>query len=447
MARNLPTAYNTSFTRRSFHPVGPNIAYQTRRTFLVLKKAGVGAEPIKKSNAVSAVAIRRYQEPKRACCARTFSPTSTPIGNQQQASRYQPAIRKPRENCDLRKCKHAKSSVENEFCNTHRLLDKIQHLKKSIQDLETVQKCGRRRVQGSSKGRNALTQTEDLTVTDLNSAREVLTNCITEMTKLKAFLDDENCWWRMFKNREFSCCQQKSPHLHGVLDGTMVTLRMLEESLDVRVPLLQRSILSTRSSAYTAFLILVGHHDSQADQRDFHADHSDFHADQTGSLEFSSIRAEFQQKEKSREQYTDTFDDDTIKYMDFPNGSIRTAEFDSSKTTASCQRDCPMSCNFESHNTAIAGSSRDTTDFAIDNTSQFDTDADRISPQDETSAELPNTTSSFAKLPKGIFFTSSSIVLGYDSRTKHTFSSENTASKRILAADVSTSTDLLAILL
>lgn len=98
-------------------------------------------------------------------------------------------------------------------------------------------------MQESPKKRSILVQTEDLTVTDLNSAREVLTNCITEMTKLKAFLDDENCWWRMFKNREFSCCQQKSPHLHGVLDGTMVTLRMLEESLDVCVPPLQTRVL------------------------------------------------------------------------------------------------------------------------------------------------------------------------------------------------------------
>lgn len=53
------------------------------------------------------------------------------------------------------------------------------------------------------------------------------------MTRLKTFLDDENCWWKIFKKREFSCCEQKSPHLHGYLDGTMVTLKMLEENVEV----------------------------------------------------------------------------------------------------------------------------------------------------------------------------------------------------------------------
>lgn len=54
------------------------------------------------------------------------------------------------------------------------------------------------------------------------------------MTKLKVFLDDDNCWWKMFKNQRFECCEQKVAHLHGYLDGSLVTLRMMEEPLDVR---------------------------------------------------------------------------------------------------------------------------------------------------------------------------------------------------------------------
>lgn len=53
------------------------------------------------------------------------------------------------------------------------------------------------------------------------------------MTKLKRFFDDENFWWKIFKKRNFNCCEQKLPHLHGYLDGTMVTLKILEEKIEV----------------------------------------------------------------------------------------------------------------------------------------------------------------------------------------------------------------------
>lgn len=80
-------------------------------------------------------------------------------------------------------------------------------------------------------------------MTDLNSAREALSTCVAQMTKLKEFLDDDNCWWKLFKKREFNCCGQKSPHLHGYLDGTMVTLRMLEETSEVHKLILMVEIV------------------------------------------------------------------------------------------------------------------------------------------------------------------------------------------------------------
>jgi len=53
-----------------------------------------------------------------------------------------------------------------------------------------------------------------------------------EMAKVKAFLEDDNSWWKILKNRSVSCCQQKVPHLHGHLDGSSVTLMLLEEDTD-----------------------------------------------------------------------------------------------------------------------------------------------------------------------------------------------------------------------
>lgn len=51
------------------------------------------------------------------------------------------------------------------------------------------------------------------------------------MRKLKKFVEDENFWWKIFKDKDFNCCEQNMPHLHGFLDGTMVTLKFLEERL------------------------------------------------------------------------------------------------------------------------------------------------------------------------------------------------------------------------
>lgn len=56
--------------------------------------------------------------------------------------------------------------------------------------------------------------------------------CLREMEKIKTFLEDENTWWKILKGRSVECCQQKLPHLHGVLDGSPVTLMLLEDDTD-----------------------------------------------------------------------------------------------------------------------------------------------------------------------------------------------------------------------
>ncbi|XP_076245972.1 uncharacterized protein LOC143186284 [Calliopsis andreniformis] len=349
----------------------------------------------RKSNVASTLAILRYQESKRVCCTHTFSPPSTSIGNQQQDSRYQSPIRKPKENCDLRKCKYAKSHAENEFCNTQRLLDKIQYLKKSIQDLETTQK---RSVQKSCRKKDALCQTENLTVTDLCGAREALSTCVTEMTKLKAFLDDDNCWWRIFKKREFTCCEQKSPHLHGYLDGTMVTLRMLEDTL------------GSDCNIATSTPI------------------------KSNSLELVSTKTEPEQKRKYIDQCTNTPGGEMKRYVDSSIDPRRSSEF-GSKAPKSCQQNCPISCIHNSHTPTIPGSSKKTED------ERSPGDAE---PRDKSPIGMDPRVSSVVQFPKELFYTKSSVDFGSrSSRPKYTFSSENTADRRILAADMSTSMDIL----
>jgi hypothetical protein len=77
-----------------------------------------------------------------------------------------------------------------------------------------------------------------------------------EMAKVKAFLEDDNSWWKILKSRSVSCCQQKVPHLHGQLDGASVTLMLLEEETDeVRLSLSLSFFLFSSSSFFAHRLI------------------------------------------------------------------------------------------------------------------------------------------------------------------------------------------------
>jgi len=69
-------------------------------------------------------------------------------------------------------------------------------------------------------------------INDLKDAHNTIVTCLREMEKIKTFLEDENSWWKILKNRSIDCCQQKLPHLHGILDGASVTLMLLEEGTD-----------------------------------------------------------------------------------------------------------------------------------------------------------------------------------------------------------------------
>lgn len=69
-------------------------------------------------------------------------------------------------------------------------------------------------------------------INDLKDANRAIMICLREMDKIKTFLEDENSWWKILKGRSVDCCEQKLPHLHGVLDGSSVTLMLLEEGTD-----------------------------------------------------------------------------------------------------------------------------------------------------------------------------------------------------------------------
>ncbi|XP_076629872.1 uncharacterized protein LOC143346035 [Colletes latitarsis] len=350
---------------------------------------------------VSAVAILRYQESKRACCANTFSPIST-IDNQQD-NRYRSTIRKPKESCDLRKCKYAKSQAETTYCNTQKLLDKIQNLKKSIQEAENTQS---RSKQGNSKRRDVPSQTQELKITDLNAAREVVNDCIMQMTKLKTFLNDENCWWKLFKTLEFDCCEQKLPHLHGYLDGTMVTLKMLEETLD-------------KDDNFTTSTPI-----------------------KSNSLTTVDSNAVPERKKQFREQYIDSCEEDTRKYKDSGIGPSLSFQLNDSNSHESCQRNCPFSCTSENQSKAP-----DIKDEETNNLITFDSEPPERSEMMEKFVGTEARISSIVKLPRELRFGRSSTELGETSRIRTTFSSENTANRKIIAADISTSTDLIVVLL
>nr|XP_033328641.1 uncharacterized protein LOC117221645 [Megalopta genalis] len=242
-------------------------------------------------------------ESKRGCCAHAYMQSND---TREDDFRYEFLNASQKQGCDLRRCKYAKLQAETTFCNTQKLLDKIQKLKKSIQDLETSQSQNKNE---RYRKKDVVSQTNDPTVTDLNSARQVLNNCMTEIGKLKDFLDDENCWWRIFKKMDFSCCEQKAPHLHGHLDGTMITLKLMEEG--------KHFVASTPRSS----------------------DH----------------------KVVPPRMYVDDDFDESTKYMKLFEKPKQSLQFVSLQSNDSCQKHCPVSCT--SHDQTTKDVATEKTDF------------------------------------------------------------------------------------
>lgn len=80
-------------------------------------------------------------------------------------------------------------------------------------------------------------------------------NCARELEKIKTFLEDENTWWKILKERSATCCEQTLPHLHGILDGSSVTLILFEEGIDEVFEFLLVQYFFV--SRYTKFIFLT----------------------------------------------------------------------------------------------------------------------------------------------------------------------------------------------
>ncbi|KYM80989.1 hypothetical protein ALC53_08553 [Atta colombica] len=157
-------------------------------------------------------------------------------------SRYKSPVRRRREYYEPRRCNakvgtDLKCEFKSCFYNVDRVVNKIQELKRNVQDLD-----GSKYYDDTFQQENLLEPLPENKINDLKDAHNTIMTCLREMEKIKTFLEDENSWWKILKNRSVDCCQQKLPHLHGILDGASVTLMLLEEGTD-EVP--RRFVTST----------------------------------------------------------------------------------------------------------------------------------------------------------------------------------------------------------
>ncbi|XP_071627723.1 uncharacterized protein [Temnothorax longispinosus] len=176
--------------------------------------------------------ILPFQEPPCRICTHLSPPAA--FNPRTLESRYKSPVTRRREYCEPRRC-NAKvgTDLKYEFnsrsYNADRAVNKIQELKRNVQGLDRP-KCH----DGKNKIRQESSKSLELPVkiNELKDAHNAVTACLREMEKVRTFLEDENSWWKILKGRSVDCCQQKLPHLHGVLDGSSVTLMLLEEGTD-----------------------------------------------------------------------------------------------------------------------------------------------------------------------------------------------------------------------
>ncbi|XP_072751873.1 uncharacterized protein [Anoplolepis gracilipes] len=163
-------------------------------------------------------------------CTGLTSPTA--FNSRTLENRYKSPVTRRREYCDPRRCNakvgtDLRSKLDSRSYNDDCVVGKIQELRRNVQDLDDS-KCDKRKIQQE----DVLKSLSDVKVTDLKNVHDAVDNCLREMGKIKTFLENENSWWKLLKARSADCCQQKLPHLHGVLDGSLVTLLLLEEGTD-----------------------------------------------------------------------------------------------------------------------------------------------------------------------------------------------------------------------
>ncbi|XP_032682755.1 uncharacterized protein LOC116849571 isoform X2 [Odontomachus brunneus] len=169
-------------------------------------------------------------EPPCRICARPPPPAAS--DPRVLENRYRSYVTRRREYCDLRRCNakvgtNPRPEFDSRPYNVHRLVNKIQELNRNVQDLERSKHGRAEKVE-----RRTAKQPVDTGITDLKDAHDAARNCLLDIERIRTFLADESSWWEMLKEQSVNCCLERSPHLHGVLNGTSVTLMLHEDGIE-----------------------------------------------------------------------------------------------------------------------------------------------------------------------------------------------------------------------
>ncbi|CAL1688214.1 unnamed protein product [Lasius platythorax] len=169
-------------------------------------------------------------EPPCKICTRLTPPAA--FNPRTLENRYKSPVTRRRVFCEPRRCNakvgtDLRSELDSRSYNVDRIVDKIQELKRNVQDLD-----GSKRDKKKIQQEDRLESLSNARISDLKNVHDAVENCLREMGKIKTFLENENSWWKLLKAHSADCCQQKLPHLHGILDGSSVTLILLEEGTD-----------------------------------------------------------------------------------------------------------------------------------------------------------------------------------------------------------------------
>ncbi|XP_070165250.1 uncharacterized protein [Polyergus mexicanus] len=169
-------------------------------------------------------------EPPCKICSRLTSPYA--INSRTLKNLYNLPVRRRRECCETSRSNakvgtDLRSEFDSRSYNLDPVVNKIQESWRNAENLDCPKREKRKIPQ--EDGPEPLA---DAGIIDLKNIRDTIDNCLWEMGKIKRFLENENSWWKLLKARPTDCCQQKLPHLHGVLDGSSVTLILLEEGTE-----------------------------------------------------------------------------------------------------------------------------------------------------------------------------------------------------------------------
>ncbi|XP_025270701.1 uncharacterized protein LOC112639803 [Camponotus floridanus] len=354
-------------------------------------------------------------EPPCNICTRLTSPAA--FNSRNPKNFYKLPVRRRREYCEPSRCNakvgtDLRSELDSRPYNVDRIADKIQDSRRSAQNLDKCSKRDKRKIQQE----DVLVSLQDPRIIDLKNVHEAVENCLREMGKIKTFLENENSWWKLLKARSTDCCQQKLPHLHGVLDGSSVTLMLLEEETD-QIP---RHFVTVRSQ-------------KRSDVTD-----SNF---RTSSRELGSEQYTDSWKEHA-EEYLDTY---TVPYynLDITSTLIEVASTDGHESTQRYAKRAVTSkqSTVTSEFWTEGQEGRSDEDKIPDRLPRSKEIRDKIQIQDKKKG----TDKSKIVPPREIWYGQNNTQTMFEDRLKprQTHSSENTGSKRLaVTADFESNVDL-----